>query len=319
MKGIEQLPIVSHRACRALGVETADVVESIERLIRDAARGKAWNAPKSVLSAADGRYMMATLCASDDPPLMAVKSLMVSPVNHRRGLDSINAAVVLHDGDTGLPLAVVDGNWVTVVRTAGLSAVAARYLARPDARVAAFIGCGVQADGHLDAFRDLFPLAEVRAAGRGRENRDRFLARAESMGLAAVAHERPEAALDGADLVVTSLPLSYRGAPFLDAAQVAHGAFCAVTDLAIPWKRESMSAFDRVIIDDLEQERKMDRPLVAQTLIDGDLAGLVTGLTRGRSHPGQRCAFVFRGLALGDLAVAALAWRRYRDRRRGSS
>jgi ornithine cyclodeaminase/alanine dehydrogenase len=66
---------------------------------------------------------------------------MLNPRNRERGLPDINAAVTLLDSDTGLPLAIIDGNWVTAVRTAGLSAVAAKRLARPDASIAAFIGC----------------------------------------------------------------------------------------------------------------------------------------------------------------------------------
>jgi hypothetical protein len=62
---------------------------------------------------------------------------------------SINSLVVLQDGDTGLPLAVIDGNWITAVRTAGLSAVAAQRFANPQASAIAFIGCGVQAQSHL--------------------------------------------------------------------------------------------------------------------------------------------------------------------------
>ena len=70
---------------------------------------------------------------------------------------------MLLDSQTGLPLAVIDGNWVTARRTAGLSAVAAKRLARPDSASIAFIDCGVQARNHLDAFCDIFPLREVRA------------------------------------------------------------------------------------------------------------------------------------------------------------
>src|SRR5262245_65826622 len=94
---------------------------------------------------------MATLAMADDPPYMAVKSLLLNPRNPERGLPSINSLVTLLDGNTGVPLAVMDGNWITAVRTAGVSAVAAKRLARPDSSIAAFVGCGVQARTHADA------------------------------------------------------------------------------------------------------------------------------------------------------------------------
>ena len=83
-----------------------------------------------------------------------------------------------------------------------------------------------------------------------------------------------------------------------------------MTDLAAPWLQESMAAFDRIIVDDLEQEASMDKPLVDPALVRGDLTGLVTGDAAERCTADERTAFVFRGLALGDLAVAGLAYQR---------
>jgi ornithine cyclodeaminase/alanine dehydrogenase len=82
-----------------------------------------------------------------------------------------------------------------------------------------------------------------------------------------------------------------------------------MTDLATPWLPEGMATFERMVIDDLEQEAKMDKPLVA---LAGDLFGLVCDDFPSRKSAKERTAFVFRGLALGDLALAALAYRRSR-------
>jgi len=253
---------------------------------------------------------MATLAAADDPPFLAVKALVLNPDNPKNGLASINSLVTLLDSRSGLPLAVLDGNWVTAVRTAGLSAVAAKRLARPDASVAAFIGCGVQAHSHLQALAALFPLTEIRAFGRGTTSRDTFCRSAEKMGLTAVASETAREAMFDADLIVTSVTLSPQLVPFLDTRWLKPGVFVTMTDLAAPWLQESMAAFDRIIVDDLEQEASMDKPLVDPALVRGDLTGLVTGDAAERCTADERTAFVFRGLALGDLAVAGLAYQR---------
>ena len=76
------------------------------------------------------------------------------------------------DSETGLPVAILDGNWITAVRTAGLSATAAKYMATKDSAVAAFIGCGVQAKSHLRALADVFPLQRIKVFGRGQANID---------------------------------------------------------------------------------------------------------------------------------------------------
>jgi ornithine cyclodeaminase/alanine dehydrogenase-like protein (mu-crystallin family) len=313
-----RLSYLSQTTLQALALTTDEVVESIERVIRARSRARAWNAPKAVIQPPDGRYMMATLSAADDPPFLAVKSLILNPRNRERGLPDINAVVTLLDSDTGVPAAVMDGNWVTAVRTAGLSAVAAKRLARPDASVAGFIGCGVQAQSHLRAFSALFPLKEIRAFGRGTANRDALCQAARRLGLSAVASGTAREAVREADLVITTVTFSPQLMPFVDARWLSPGTFATVTDLAAPWVADGMSAFNRIVIDDLEQEAQMPKPLVDPALVAGDLTGLVNGDITGRRSDDEKTAFVFRGLALGDLAVAALAYQRALQSGRGS-
>lgn len=294
-----------------LRVSAIDVVASIEHLLRGVTNATAWNAPKIVITPPDGRYMMATLSASDDPPYLAVKSLIVNDKNKEKGLPVINSIVTLLDSETGLPLAVIDGNWVTAVRTAGLSAVAAARLARPEASVIAFVGCGVQANSHLQMFAELYPLTAVRAFGRGTANKQALCRSAERQGITAHACDDVREAVSGADIVVTSVTLDRNIEPFIDAGWLKAGAFATVTDLAIPWIDETMSVFDRIVIDETEQEAQAEHPLIDASLPDGDLAGLVLGKIDGRCTDLERTAFVFRGLALADLAIAALAYERF--------
>jgi ornithine cyclodeaminase/alanine dehydrogenase-like protein (mu-crystallin family) len=309
----DSLLYLSQKTLEGLALSTDEVIESIEHAIRGRSRAQVWNVPKAVIQPPDGRYMTATLSAADDPPFLAVKSAILNPRNRERGLPDINAVVTLLDSVTGLPLAIVDGNWVTAVRTAGLSAVAARRLARPDASTAAFIGCGMQARSHLHAFAALFPLRRIRAFGRGRENRDALCREAEAGGLSAAASESARDAVRDADLVITSVTFSPQLAPFLDARWLQPGCcFATVTDLGASWLPDGMSAFDRIVIDDREQEAQMPKPLVDLALVAGDLTGLVNGDVPGRRSAAEKTAFIFRGLALGDLAVAALAYQRAR-------
>ena len=140
---------LSRDALDGLELSYRDVMASIERVIHGRAKGAVWNAPKAVILPPDGGYVMGTLAAADDPPYMVMKSLIINPERSARGLPGINASVTLSDGFSGTPLAVMDGNWITAVRTAGLNAVVATRLARADSASIAFIGCGVQAQSHL--------------------------------------------------------------------------------------------------------------------------------------------------------------------------
>jgi ornithine cyclodeaminase/alanine dehydrogenase len=291
-----------------LSISTSDIVSEIERQITGQRCGQVWCAPKAAVWPSGERYVMATLGVATEPRIVAAKALVVNPRNAERGLPTLNSLITLLDGETGLPIALVDGNWVTAKRTAGLSAVAAKRLARADSATAAFIGCGVQARSHLEALSDLFPLREIRAFGRGSRNRDALCQMARSRGIAAVPCDAAKDAVAGADLIVTTLPLVPEPVPFLDAGWLKAGSFTAMTDLALPWLPETMWRFDRIIIDDRAQEAAMSKPMVQSELIAGDLTALVSGDVPGRQSDGERTAFAFRGLAVGDLAVAGLAF-----------
>ena len=294
-------------ALAGLGITGAEIIGAIEDGLRALRRGEVSAAPKASVIAPDGRYMMATLSASDTLGVIAVKSVMVNDRNKGRGLPGINGGIMLLDAETGELKAMVGANWVTAVRTAGLSAVAAKRLANPQSSQIALIGTGVQAESHLRAFHELFPLSHVRAFGRGQAGIDKTRAVATELGLTFETGD-PEACLKGADIVVSSVTLDYTIEPFLDARWLKQGAFAAITDLGIPWVSEGQGAFGRIYVDDLAQERAMEKPMVAPDLITGELADLVVG--EAVYDQAMASAFIFRGIAVGDLAVAALAYAR---------
>ena len=294
----------------ALNITTAETIGAIETAVAAKADGKVWTAPKAAIVPGDGRYLMATLAAAEEPRIAAVKSVISNPRNAERGLPAINGAIVLLDSDSGTLRAVLDAKLVTAVRTAGLSAAVAMRLANPRSTSVGFVGCGVQALSHLNAFADIFPLTEVRAFGRGQRNIDRLCAAAREKGLSAHQAASATAALEDVDLVVSSITVTYQGEPFLDARIMKKGAFAAVTDLAVPWIPDAMPAFHTIIIDDRDQEAAMAKPMVEPTLVRGDLSDLLSGGIEAGFSPDRRSAFVFRGIAIGDLALASLAYSR---------
>lgn len=310
MKDQNGFVYLSDAILSGLEIGATDVIACIEKAVLRKADNVLWTAPKAAFMPGDGRYIMATLSAADDPQFIAVKSVMVSPRNPGRGMSGINGAIMLLDSETGELKAVMDANWVTAVRTAGLSAVAAKRLANPKSQSIAFIGCGVQAHSHLDAFAELFPLTEIRAVGRGQAKIDQLCEAARAKGLKARSCSSPQEALEGADLIVSAITLSYEVDPFLDARWLKPGAFAAITDLALPWIPGSMNAFSTLFIDDREQEATSPKPMVEPELITGDLTDLITGKVTGVFTPGRTAAFVFRGIAIGDFALAALACER---------
>ena len=218
MTAAAQVPYFSEAELSKLSISTRDAIAMIEKLIAGRAAGQVWTAPKASVAVPDGRYIMTTLAAADDPPYLAVKSLLLNPCNPAHGEPLMNSVITLQDSESGRPLALLDGNWITAVRTAALSVMAARRMARPNSESVAFVGCGVQARSHLRALSEVFPIKRVAAYGRGQPNIDALCALASELGIKAVAERSLEAALSEADIIVSSITRKPGAEPFVDAA-----------------------------------------------------------------------------------------------------
>lgn len=314
MTSESKLVYLSDKDLEALGIQHSEVADAIEAALIAKANGELHTSPKTAILLGDGRYAMSTLAVGDDG-FIVTKQVTVCPENPARDLPAINGAIMVMEAQTGLLRAVLEANWITAVRTAALSMVAARRLADPNAETVAFVGAGVQARSHLSAFSELFPLKRVRVFGRGKANVDKLCRHARDMGLEAETAANAKDALRDADLVVTSITLDYSIEAFLDARWLKPTAFAAITDACIPWSRDGMTAFKTVIVDDRTQEFESDKPMLPYQQVTGDLTELVSGEVDTRVHE-KPAAFAFRGIALGDYATAVLALRRAADIRR---
>ncbi len=313
-----ELLYLSRTNVESLGLTAADTMARIEHLCRERDASRVLNAPKSLLRPVDEVLFMSTLAVSEDPPFTAVKALGVNAANAHKDMETIGSTITLFDRETAYPVAIMDGTWITEIRTAALSSVAAKHFGRTDSETIAFIGSGAQARSHLDAFLALFPLRHIRIFGRGQANRDALCRKAVDLGLAATDCTDPREAIDGADIIVSSVPMASGLEPFLDTDWVKPGAYVNLIDLARTWRPESLAKFDRIIIEDAKQEAEMVPQMISAALIGDDLLDLVTGRITGRRSEEERIAFIFRGLAIGDLALATLVYERALDARVGT-
>ena len=140
--------------------------------------------------------------------VLALKDILLVPDNRARGLQTHQGAVLLHDGESGCLLALVDATAVTAIRTAAVSAVATRVLARPDATKVAILGTGVQARRHVEAMRTILPAAEIVVWGRAP---DRAAALCEQMGTRACSSVEEAVAGAGVICTVTASPVPLLG------------------------------------------------------------------------------------------------------------
>jgi ornithine cyclodeaminase/alanine dehydrogenase-like protein (mu-crystallin family) len=247
------------------------------------------------------------------------------PSNPLRGLPTIQGVIVLCDAENGAVLAVMDSIEITLKRTAAATALAARHLARPEAAKLATCGCGAQARAHLEALAPLFRFARGTAWDKDRAKAAAFAAEARArFGFAFdVAGDLHDATL-GADIVVTCTTAR---APFLGEAGVSPGAFIAAVGADNAEKSEiapALMARAKVVVDVLAQcavigdlHHAIKAGAMRADDIHGDLADVVVGARPGRTHADEVIIFDSTGTAILDVASAALAYERARERRVG--
>jgi ornithine cyclodeaminase len=266
-----------------------------------------------------GEQLMGLMPAhrAGDAPLFSLKEIVVTPGNSARGLDPHQGAVLLHDGETGVLQAVANASAITEIRTAAVSAVATKLLARPDARRVAILGAGVQGHSHAVAMRAVLDDAELRIWSR-------TPAHAEALALEAhaVVCSTAEEALDGAEVVCTCT--SSRD-PIVRREWLAPGAHVNSVGSSIPSAREldadvvsAASLFvdrrESTVNESGDYLAAVEEVGIGPDHIRAELGELLVGAHPGRRDEGELTLFKSLGLAVEDLAAAALCVARAQER-----
>lgn len=283
-------------------------IAAMEEALRALARGEVHNPLRQAIRApgAPGLLGLMPVWRGGEIPYYALKEVCVFPENPKRGLDTHVGAVVLHSGKTGEPLAFVNASAVTAIRTAAVSAVATRLLAREDASVLAIIGTGVQGQSHRKAIPLVRPIREVRMCGRG---------------------ESVEDAVRGADVIVTA---TSSREPVLRREWIAPGTHINAVGSSIAAARELDSA--TVAAASLFVDRRestvnesgdylfalREGAISGPEHIRAELGELLLGTAAGRTSAGEITLFKSLGLAVEDLAAAALLYDAARASGRGT-
>jgi ornithine cyclodeaminase len=235
--------------------------------------------------------MPAWRAGGDGPAYYALKEVCVFPDNPKRGLDTHLGAVILHSGDTGEPLAFMNASAITAIRTAAVSAVATRLLAREDAGVLAIIGTGVQGRSHRRAIPLVREIREIRMCGRG---------------------ESVEEAVRGADIIVTA---TSSREPILRREWLSPGVHINAVGSSIAAAREleaDLVAAASLFVDRRESTVSESGDYLAAVeqgaVIRAELGELLTGAAEGRKSEEEITLFKSLGLAVEDLAAAAFLY-----------
>jgi ornithine cyclodeaminase len=261
----------------------------------------------------NGGTMWMAAYRSSPKPMFGTKLLFVLNDNPSRGLDSHQGQVILADGETGELRALLDASAVTAIRTAAVSALATRLLARENARVLAIVGTGVQARKHLESIPLVRRVERALVAGRTRDHAQRFvdeMRRTGSMELAAA--DGAEAAVRAADIVVTATDSP---TPVIKREWLRPGAHVNAIGASRPttWEIDPRIYEDAVAFCDRRESLQAEAGDYLQAVANGfipsadavgELAELVVGERKGRTSPEQITLFRSLGLAIEDLAAA---------------
>jgi ornithine cyclodeaminase/alanine dehydrogenase len=310
---MNQILYLSQADVAAVGLTMAEVIEALEVAFREKAAGRVEMPPKPGIHPGQGDNFIHAMPAYI-PALNSAGVKWVSgfPGNASRGLPYVTGLLIFNDVETGLPLGVMDCVWITAMRTGAATAVAARYLARPESSAAGILGCGVQGRTNVEALNVIFPLERVMAYDLDTAVASRYAEEIEGrFDLEVVVVDTPQAAVSGCDLIVTAGPILKVPHRTIKAGWMEAGAFASLVDFDSYWHPAALGEADKFCTDDLAQLRYYQGAGYFQDIppVHADLGELVTGKKPGRETLDERTIAANLGLALDDMAVAPLVYK----------
>ena len=301
----------------SVNVGMAEIIQLLEKAFNEKGHGRVEMPPKPGIHPGEGdnfiHAMPAYIPASHSGGMKWESGF---PENQKKGLPYITGLLILNDPETGLPLAVMDCEWITAVRTAAATAVAAKRLARPDSTKLGVLGCGVQGITNTEALNVLFPITQVVAYDVHPAATEKFSQKiAGDLGLTVTPVTTPQEAVTGCDLVVTAGPILKKPHQTIKAGWLDQGAFASLVDFDSYWQPAAMKEVDKFCTDDLKQFEYYKSVGYFQDVppVHADLGELVAGLKPGRESAEERTIACNLGLALDDMAVAPTIYHRAKE------
>jgi alanine dehydrogenase len=307
-----------------LGLTNAEIVDAVEGAVLAHGEGRVVFEPRVHLVPDNGgaghfNVLRGHLSA---PPLSGIKVVGDFVDNYARGLPSELGLLTLYDPDTGIPLSIMDATMITECRTGAMTAVGARYLARPDARVLGHVGARGTAFWNVILLDEMFEFDEIRVTSRRPESRQAFARRlAEVTDTPVRVTATADEAFDGADILVEASRLT-EPEPLLRTAAVRPGALVVPYGTVSAVELDLLDVMDKVVVDDWREAQSgrfgalrphVDSGRLSTESLHAELGQIVAGRRPGRESPDERILLWHRGLSILDIAVGALILSRARD------
>lgn len=300
----------------AVGITMNEIVTALDHMFLEKGMGNAEMPPKPGIHPKEDAFIHAMPGYLPGIGAAGMKWVSGFPENPSAGLPYISGLIILNDPDTGIPMVIMDATWVTAMRTGAATAVAAKYLARPESRTAGIVACGVQGRTNLEALTCLFDIEHVRAFDTNHESALRFaLDMQQRLRVEVQVVDTPRAAVEDLDLVVTSGPILKHPTPVVEPGWLAPGAFACPIDFDSYWQGGALQQADKLATDDrgqLEYYRSVGY-FQSTPAPYADLGEIAAGTQPGRESETERIICMNLGLALEDMATARLIYDRARE------
>lgn len=304
----QEMLYLSRRDVEAVGLPMAEVVKAVEEVFREKGEGRTEMPPKPGIHPVPDSFIHAMPAYVPGMHAAGMKWVSGFPSNLKLGLPYISGLLTLNDPETGMPTCVMDATWVTAKRTGAATAVAAKRLAREDAKTVGILGCGVQGRTNLEALMVAFGSIEhVKAFDIDRRAMDGYADEMMSAhGVTVAKTSSARDAVEGCDIVVTAGPILKHPQPVIEASWFGKGAFACPLDFDSYWKPEAMRACDKFCTDDREQLAYYQTVGYFSGIpeVYADLGELVTGRSPGRETDSERTMSMNLGVAIEDMATA---------------
>jgi ornithine cyclodeaminase/alanine dehydrogenase len=301
----------------SIGLSMPEIIAALEGMFREKAEGRVEMPAKVGIHTMPDAFLHAMPAWIPSRRAAGMKWVGGYPGNQRRGFPYISGLLVLNDVETGIPIAIMDCTWITAQRTGAATAIAAKHLAQKDSETVGILGCGVQGRSNLEALIAVLPIKQVRAYDTNPACAADYLEGIRrKFGLKGEAVDDPRRAVEGCDIVVTAGPILRTPHATIQAGWLQEGAFASLVDFDSYWHAEALREVDKFCTDDIPQLEHYRSIGYFQGIprIHADLASLVSSRTVGRERPNERTIACNLGLALEDIAIAALVYEKALER-----
>ncbi|MEM2227395.1 MAG: alanine dehydrogenase [Candidatus Bathyarchaeia archaeon] len=265
----------------------------------------------------DHRFMPAYL---ESLNISGVKIVNTHPENRKKyGLPTVTGIIVLADPETGAILAILDATWITLIKTAAASAIATKYLARSDSKTLGLVGAGLQAIAHVEALSYVMDVDKVYVWSRTRETIEKFikLVSKQHPNLNLIIAETIKEVIENSDVITTLTPSRK---PIIMEEWIKEGIHINAMGADAPGKQEldpKILKKAKIIVDDLEHNSfsgeiniALTKGLISKKEIYGEIGEIILGKKPGRVSQNEVTVFTSTGIAIQDIAVAEITYKK---------